>query len=62
MARAAQGRIVPVRRVLDQARVLQPAEELAQRDLGLGPAEGAADAVVDAAAEAKVLRCPGDPG
>ena len=55
VARAAQGRILPVRRVLDQARVLHPADKLAQRDLRLGPAEGAADTVVDAAAEAEVF-------
>ena len=56
MARAAQGRTLLIRRrVLDQARVLHPAEKLAQRDLCLGPAEGAADTVVDAAAEAEVF-------
>ena len=63
MARPAQGRVHPVRRrVLDQARVLHPAGERAQRGLRLDPAERSADTVVDAAAEAEVcvVRAIGD--
>ena len=39
VARTAQGRILPVRRVLDQARVLHAVDERAQRGLGLEPDE-----------------------
>jgi hypothetical protein len=56
MKRASQDRVGPVwRRVGDQTRVLEPAGELAERDLGLQPGEGGTEAVVDAAAEAEVL-------
>src|SRR4051812_26250504 len=62
VARAAQDRVVPVRRrVDDQARVDQPAGQLGKGDLGLQPGQRGAEAVVDAAAEAEVLiRVPGE--
>jgi hypothetical protein len=56
MARAAEQRAAPIGRwVLNQAGAHQPAHELAERDLRLGPGEWRAEAVVDASAEAQVL-------
>src|SRR5689334_20173392 len=53
---SAQGGIRPVGRgILEQARVLQPAGELEQRDLRLLACESGAEAVVDSGEEAEVL-------
>ncbi len=56
VAGAAQDRVLTVgRRVLQQPRVLQPAGQLAQRQLRLLPGQRGAEAAVDAAAQAQVL-------
>ena len=56
MSRATQSGVVTVRRrVDDEARAVKPPYEFSQREGGLEPREGGAEAVVDAAAEAEML-------